>query len=373
MQGLTELPPFFSQSPPALHEPDRGHTSDVRELVEKGPSVGSVARIYTWGPKTGDWDTLGRWQTKWLSPFAGWPDTHASLPALPPPSILDTTRVGFPYASGYTSNTYHLAPGDDPSHALLVARRSAPGRPESVVFELEADRVPVEIRRADGEPFTEIEGSVRVAGRWFITATAAAGPGQATASTLLWRVEGAVARELVRIPRFLPDATTSGDRRARLARRSDGRALGLVVDGEPTAERPVAVRWVLPIDLETGAVGEPESLGYIDLAGRLPEACADDVVGWIFDAPMPGSTIRLRLPQGSTGLLVSIQSRLRLTGERVCVERLAGTFDGAGGVTQLSRPGAASHLGTLRAGELVATAASMGSRFPLRCTISNGR
>jgi hypothetical protein len=145
-----------------------------------------------------------------------------------------------------------------------------------------------------------------------------------------------------------------------------------VVDGEPTAERSVAVRWVLPIDLETGAMGEPESLGYIDLAGRLPEACADDVVGWVLDTPMPGSTIRMRLPQGSTGLLVSIQSRLRLTGDRVCVERLAGTFDGAPGA-QLSRPGAAAHLGALRPGELIATAASTGSRFALRCTVSNGK
>src|SRR4029079_3989763 len=106
-----------------------------------------------------------------------------------------------------------------------------------------------------------------------------------------------------------------------------------------TAEHTSATRWVLPIDLETGQLGEPESLGYSDLAGRTLEACTDDVVGWGFDTFVPG-TARVRLPQGS-GSLHSLYARVRLTTTRACIERLAGMYDGQSPdrAAQLTRSG----------------------------------
>src|SRR5205814_1474344 len=98
----------------------------------------------------------------------------------------------------------------------------------------------------------------------------------ATPLTTIWQIEGGVARELVRVAR-------TGAERAngtRLARRSDGRAIGLVVEGQPTAERSTSTRWVLPIDLESNQLGEPEYVGYTELAGRALDACTDDTVGW---------------------------------------------------------------------------------------------
>jgi hypothetical protein len=163
-----------------------------------------------------------------------------------------------------------------------------------------------------------------------------------------------------------------GNGRTKLARRSDGRSIALVAEGPSSADRSANVRWALPIDLETGAFGEPESLGYSDLADRSLDACTDDVLGWVLDTPLPSSSVRMRLPQG-TGSLNGVLARVRLTPTRACIERVAGTYDGqsAERAAQLARPGAGARSSTpLRPGELLATAMSAQTRFPLKCTIA---
>ena len=365
--GLAELPSFFSQPGPPLRDAERGMPFEVPELLERSPPrLGGLARAYAWGPKGGDWDTQGKWQVKWLSPFAGWSEAHASVPTLPPQVLLDFTKSSA-YGSYYQaySSFFSIAAGDDPSHAMLVVRRST--RTDVTPFELEADRAPVEIRRADGEPFLEIDAVARAAGRWFIVTPPPAGVSSPV--TTIWQVDGAVARELVHVSRAAVESGRPAG--TRLARRSDGRAIGLVVDGQPTAERTTATRWVLPIDVETGQLGEPESLGYTDLAGRTLEACTDDVVGWGFDTTLPG-TARIRLAQGS-GSMHALYVRLRLTTTRACVERIAGMYDGqsADRAAQLTRPGARTGgAPPLKPGELMATAFASQGRYALRCTLA---
>jgi len=366
--GVSELPSFFSQPGPVLRDSERGMPFEVPELLERSPPrLGGLARAYAWGPKGGDWDTQGKWQVKWLSPFAGWTEVHASVPTLPPQVLLDFTKQSSAYGSYYQaySSFFSIAAGDDPSHAMLVVRRST--RTDMTPIELEADRAPVEIHRADGEPFVEIDAVARAAGRWFIVTPPPAGASAPV--TTVWQVDGAVARELVHVTRAAVESGRPAG--ARLARRSDGRAIGLVVDGQPTAERTIATRWVLPIDLETGQLGEPESLGYTDLAGRTLEACTDDVVGWGFDTALPG-TARIRLAQGS-GSMHALYVRVRLTTTRACVERVAGMYDGqsADRAAQLTRPGARAGAALpLKPGELIASAFAAQGRYALRCTLT---
>jgi hypothetical protein len=377
--GLTELPSFYAVPGSALHDPDRGLSVEIRNLADTPNTnitqLGPLARVYGWGPKSGEWDTAGRWQIKWLSPFAGWPEVRSSLAVIPPQVILDVvkapTTYGYPYYGSYAAGQWSIATGDDPSHALLMGRRMARGN-ELVLFEVEADHAPVEIRRVDGEPFIEIEAVVRASGRWFVVS--APPPGVNTPMTVLWQIDGAIARELVRVPRAAEMAMNNGIMKPRLARRSDGRAIGLVVDGQSTAERAgTALRWVLPIDLETAQLGEPEPIGYADLAGRQLDACSDDVVGWVLDAPLPSTNPRLRMPGGS-GYVHNVYARVRLTTTRACVERIAGMYDGQTQerAVQLTRPGAAAtRTGpTLRPGEVLVTATSAQVRYPLRCTVT---
>lgn len=370
--GVTDMPAFLAQPAPALRESERGMPFEVQELPERYPRLGTLGRIYAWGPKGGDWDTQGKWQVKWLTPFAGWTEARASLPVVPPPSMLDFTKQSSVYGGygsypGSYSSFFQLASGDDSSHALLVARRTS--RTEVTPIELEADRAPVEIHRADGEPFAEIDAVTRAAGRWFIATPPP--PGVTSPVTTIWQVDGTVARELVRVARAAVE--TGRPTGTRLARRSDGRAIGLVVDGQPTAERSTTTRWVLPIDLETGQLGEPEPLGYSDLAGRTLEACTDDIVGWVFDTSLPSTSVRVRLPQGS-GSIHSVYARVRLTSARACVERVAGMYDGQTPerAAQLARAGAArtSAAVTLKPGELLASPFAAQTRYALRCTVA---
>jgi len=365
--GVSDLPPFYAQPGPTLRESERGMPFEVQELLEKYVRLGPLARIYAWGPKTGDWDTQGKWIVRWLSPFSGWSDARVSLPALPPAMLLDFTKTGSYFGYGGISaysGYFQLAPGDDAAHAMVFLRRVS--RSDVVPFDLEADRAPVEIRRADGEPFVEVESATRASGRWFLATPPA--PGVPSPVTTIWQVDGSVARELVRVSRTPLD--TGRPNTTRLARRSDGRAIGLVVDGQATAERATPTRWVLPIDLESGQLGEPESLGYADLAGRTLEACSDDVVGWVMDASIASSSVRVQLPRGN-GSIHSAHARLRITPSRACIERVAGMFDGQASDRAVLLTRATGRASTApRAGEIVATAFSAQARFALRCTIA---
>ena len=366
--GQTELPAFFHQAATAFRDPDRGLSIDVHELSERASNIGPLARIYGWGPKTGDWETLGHWQVRWLSPFAGWPELRTTLASTPPAPIIDLAR-----GTGWQWNnavTWQLAAGEDPAHALLVGRRRGS---DLLLFELEADRAAIEVRRADGEPFGDVDGLVRASGRWLV-ATAPMTTNAAPVS-ILWQIEGGVARELARIPRILPEgeAPRSGFSNAapktRLARRTDGRTVGFVVDGQSTPDRSVSQRWVVPVDLETGAVREPELLGYADLAGRALEACTDDMAGWVLDTPI-SSNVTVRNSSGQ-GRVTNVYGRVRLTGERACVERLAGGFDAQGSAktAALTRPGPTVRNPQPRSGELLLGALSGQIRWPLRCTV----
>lgn len=367
MPKAAEMPPFFAQASPTTGPSERGMAFDSAELIERYPRLGSLARIYAWGPTNSEWETQGKWQVAWLSPFAGWPDARKSLPALPSQTILEFTKVASPFgARGALSSSLgfsQLAAGDDDAHGLLLVRRAS--RAELVPFELEADRVPLEIRRTDGEPFTAIDAVVRAAGRWFLATPNA---DAFAPSTIVWEVDGSVARELVRIPRSALE--TGRPNVTKLARRSDGRGLGLIVDGQTTAERNVSTRWVIPIDLENGHVGEASSLGYADLAGRTLEPCSDDLVGWVFDTSLPGASIRVHMPR-AMGAMQSLYARLRLGGSRSCVERLSGTYESR-------TPSPASDLTTSttspktpgKHAEVSVAALLDQVRYPLRCTLA---
>jgi len=367
--GATTMPPFFAQPAPSLRESERGLPIEVQELPEHYPRLGLLGRLYSWGPKTGDWETQGRWQVRWLSPFAGWPEARASLPIPIPQAMLDFSKMsggfgGYGAISSYGASFFQIATGDDSAHALLLARRIT--RTEQVPFELEADRAPLEIRRADGEPFGEIESVLRAGGRWFIATST---PAQASNPvTTVWQVEGAVARELARIPRAPLDLGRAAG--SKLARREGGRSIGLVVDGQATLERAMATRWVLPIDLESGQLGEPEWLGYTDLAGRTLEACTDDFAGWVLDSALGSSQVRLGLP-GGPGSLHSAYARLRLTPSRTCVERVAGMYDGPEErlVGRTGGPRGPTPAAPRR-GEILTAATHQQARFGLRCTIA---
>lgn len=322
----TPFPAFYTLPAPTLADGERGLSYEATQALDAAQRLGPYARVYGWGPKGVDWDAANaRWAIRWLSPFAGWTEIRSSSPSAAPPIVTDAAKAPTPggyypsYYSYYT--TYTFAVGDDSAHALVLAKRS--GKQEVALFSVEADHPPIEIKRADGEPIVEIDAAVREGGKWYFTT-----PPVFTGDlpyTVLWQVEGATAREKARIPRLTSETRGGG---VRLARRSDGRALGLVVDGQPAADRSTPTRWVLPIDLETARRGEPEPLGASDLSDRggALHVCAGGEDGWLVDTTIP-VTVRLRVGDASAGGLNNVLARLRLTGTSACVERMAGMLD----------------------------------------------
>jgi hypothetical protein len=371
-----EMQPFYSVPAPALRADERGLSNENTD----GYIRGGLARMYAWGPKSGDWDRSAHWLVRWTSPFAGSQDVSSSQVSPPPQLVLDMSRTTTSYGSYYNHNaTWTFVAGDTPKHGLLSARRYSVR--ELSVFALEAERAPLELKRADGEPFTTVEAAVRAGDHWFL----ASSPEGEVPATILWQVDGATAREVARVPRTQIDGRTvasitthtypysspahAQSSGAHLARRSDGRAIGLVVDGQASGDRAVPLRWVLPIDIESGATLEPESLGPTDLADRTIGVCAGDEVGWILDVP-PGSTsIRIVVPGGRGPVpLTQAFARMRISKQSACIERLGGSAESlAGDTTVLTRGRAVP--GPKMDGPSIPVAAFVArARYPLRCT-----
>jgi hypothetical protein len=86
---------------------------------------------------------------------------------------------------------------------------------------------------------------------------------------------------------------------------------------------------VVPIDLDSGQVGVPEALGVTDLSDRdHVTGCGDGLgSGWILDAMWPSANVTLGLGGADRPYLQAVYARLRISTDRVCVERLAGESD----------------------------------------------
>jgi hypothetical protein len=313
---------FYGAPPPARRAEDVKLSVDAFSLDSPDRGRGApLARIYAWGPQAEDWAHIGRWTIRWLSPYASSRDVRSTALALAPFASSDSARRALGQLGG--SSSWLMAVGDDPSSALLLARK--PG-PDVMVLAVDSDRSPAEVRRADGERFSAVDSAIRVGGKWYLATPQAYGDAPAT---IIFRVDGSEAHEFAQIPRASFDSRTPGlNSTVRLARRSDGRALGLVVDGQPPPDRAIPLRWVLPIDVETGALAEPERLGAADLAdrGKL-SPCVEDDTGWILDTPWPVKARLDKGPEGPPGVLTKLYMRVRLSPQRACLEELSGVFE----------------------------------------------
>jgi hypothetical protein len=316
--------PLFGGTTPKLASDELGWSTDVGALFDRGfggslMQVGPLLRPYAWGPKGVEWDAHGKLFFRWTSPFESSLNLHTSQQIPIPGYITDNT----PYTSlggqpARPISLWTVVAGDDATHALVVARRNALGSNnyDSVVVDLEADRPPVEVHTQSGAPLAEIEGAIRAAGHWYI-ATGAADP----AATVVYEIESGIARELLRVPRAAQDGRPA---QVRLARRDTGRAIGVVVDGQPTDGGSGAQQWVLPIDIDSGLAGEPEPLGPVDLGGKAMDVCQGHDSAWIMDLRWPAGSLTLRVGPGESSVSLGRNAfvRLHVSRRSACVEKL---------------------------------------------------
>jgi hypothetical protein len=350
-----EFPPFSGRG--ASMPPDAAGVTVEANLA--------AARVYAWGPRGGDWDVAGRWQVRWDWPWGGWPDARGSSVSPVPWSSIEATRHALGVA-GNPPTGWVLVPGDDADHALLVSRRPTTP-PSAELLVLEADRPPVWVKTEPGDLFPEIDGAVRAGGRWYVMTTVAA-------STTLWKIDGGAARELRRIPRTGLEGRSDGH--GHLARRDDGRAIGVVVEGQPDVSVPPS-RWVLPVEVPSGVMGDPEPLAPPGGAQQAARLCTgDDAGGWELAIEYPGS-IELELGEGSSTSLQSAVAEVRLARDRACVERVLGSVNPFGASAPAALMAATA---TVASGEARSRGPAAGSarpvdvsvfsahlRYPLRC------
>jgi hypothetical protein len=351
--------PFFSAPAPTLRADDVGYSKDP------GFGMGTLnplMRFYAWGARGTEWEHTSRWVVRWLSPFSNAGEVHSTQPGTPPQVVLDSSHFANPFAIPHDVQSWTMIAGDDPQHALLLARRNAPA--DTVVLALEADRPPVEIRRSDDDSFESIDSAIRMRGRWFLLGDSETFSNGIT----IWEADGATAHEFASIPR----AFANGNDRDRaapavLAARSDGRAVGVIVEGQPLAARPnTPVRWALSVDADDATIGALDPLGDEDFADRKNiSICTGDEAGWLFDMPWPVTTGVLTLNvHGSPRPLRTPYVRVRVTGSSVCIERLAGQYDAP--PEWLAKP--RSNLSHAEAQSIDVAAISAHLRYGLRCT-----
>jgi len=312
--GSPAFPPSSGKAAPRVPTGYSGVTADALNLADTSHRGAAAARLYAWGPTAGDWSALGRWEVRWdwlwgsrISPMA------ASGPAPWPTSDAAQRSLGAP-------TTWTLVSADDADHALLVARRP-PGAPSVEVFALESGRSPLEVLTVDGTPFPDFDTAIRIAGHWYLTTSQR---GAERKATVVWTLDGPVAHEIARVPRTGPLARPT----VRLARRTDGRALGLAVEGQPDIHQPASI-WVVGVDLYTGATTDPVPLPLLDRSDRPVALCTGDDSGWELDMPYPGDVF-VRVGDRWDSSLHAALVRLTLSRERACVGRAVGWVDGFG-------------------------------------------
>ncbi len=325
--------PFFTIDAPKLATDDLGFSKRTDDIYEFGTTdrynntghltLSPLARVYAWGPKGLDWDTRGRFMVRFTSPFESSSALHVTATTPIPRLVADGTNfVSMAGAPPHMIQGIAVLEGDDATHALLVFKRwSNAGTQDSVVMEIEADRPGIEVHRNDGVPLGDIESGVRMSGRWYVATTE-------SFSTVIWEVESGAAREVTRIPRVFEGHPVA----VRLAKRADGHMLGAVIEGAPMMEgasRPSQWKnqmWALPIDVDSGAINEPERLGLADGFNKKVGVCGPEDGGWIVDGKWP-STGALSVSSASGSQLHSgsggVYARYRVTATSLCVEKLS--------------------------------------------------
>ncbi len=363
----TELSPYFASAPPKLRDGERPLLNvDAYDPFDRGVRGAPLAKIYAWGPKGPDPDPASRFMVRWLHPYDGYGEVRSTAPSALPTMILDAMRGGGAalfggsgYPGGYSA-TWTVGYGDDGAHALIGT--SITGRTGVTLFELEADRGPLPVRRSDGEDFQQIESAVRVEGKWVVATPEGATPLDriSGSTTSIFVIDGGTARLLARIPRISP---LEGSRLpGKLARRSDGRAIGYVVDSNGPGSRGKPERWAVPVEMESGVVGEPTSLGAPDYFDRPLGVCSGDEAGYVVDLPFSPNALRLRGPHSSLAFQSPLV-RMRLSSTSACMEAAAGTLS-IGADDKL----VTSAKTTAARGPLRVTAFVSGMRYPLACT-----
>lgn len=304
--------PFFDVEPPPVDPNDMATSLSITDWLALGGRLGQIGRLYAWSAADADLSQGAHALIRWIDPFGGpWP-VHSSQAGPPPDAMADALKFATPTALR-TLGSVSTAVSDDGTHALaILGARSA--QPVSLVA-YEAQRAPEPVRWAGAEPLAHVMAATFAAGRWFVLGTAARDESQGAAR--LVKIEGGSADDVIALPRHRGVSS-----QVSLAADDDGRHIGVLVTGAPNADRSLAERWLLEVDVRGRRIRDVLRVADYDFADRAPiTACKRGAGGWSAVVPWPGQ-IAVRGGDGSTSLSSPI-ARVRIKPNGICLDAVA--------------------------------------------------
>ncbi|HNS99149.1 MAG TPA: hypothetical protein PKL73_19485 [Polyangiaceae bacterium] len=257
-------------------------------------------KSFAWGAKDADWGRVGRWVVAFDDPFD---------PVGMPVTTMETVS---PWSDITLASMYLNAVR---TAVLDPAGRSAvlgwcPGRNQCQIFGLTEGRTPLAFG-SGAQWLPMVQSAVRSEDQWYLLS------GQGGGFVDVHEVDATGNIEKIgTYPRIIHQQFD----RLQLVRRVYGPGIalwGTAMDGDG-----VSRYFALPIDTKTGETMPIQDGGPTDLHGRFPPRCAPGQNGWLVDTQMPVSP-RLRLRSGGA-FGSSVRLRLRVSGDRICVEAMTG-------------------------------------------------
>jgi len=309
---------FRNSAPPTLAADEIG--------IDNGAPYDLVSiRAYAWGKKGADWARLGHFMIRFDDRFDPLGGVRSTAIAPPPwaDEVVTTDAMGI--------GTYPIAIwgshiDSSGRHALATVCRGS----SCALFAASEGQPALFLRDTSGRtsatPRPLPHGAVRVGESWFFVV-----PGPSANTIAVHRVDLGVIRPLgiYYRPTIAASSRYSSQSNAespRLVRRAIGNGIGMLFTATPGPGERAGAMFVLPIDPDSGALGEPIVLGKRDLGGKLPPRCAEGQDGWLMDTGLD-MTPSVQLTSGR-GVLDTVEFRLRLDPGSACVEAMAARIDG---------------------------------------------
>jgi hypothetical protein len=308
---------FRGMPPPRLGS-DEEKVQKTSERYEEVP-----LHVYVWGPKGADWTRAGWWVMRFedrFDPVNGIRES-ARTRSLWTDELSAADALGARHRTGYWTWTASL----DPSGRAALATACQGAR--CIPYAIAEGRPIVPLREASSTSSSSLmrkqldHGVARLGDTWYFLTESQ------NVEITLWRAELGVVRELGHYQRFAqrPDGGRfqGSPKTPLLVRRALGAELGLLIEvpADPASGSEIG-RWVvLPINTETGALGEPVNLGSADLDGKVPPRCGAEDDGWLVDAA-PSAKPFVEVP-GRNNFVSDVEMRLRMDPGYVCVASLS--------------------------------------------------
>jgi hypothetical protein len=353
---------FRNTAPPALAAEEYGvDNGDVANL-----------RAYAWGKKGADWSRTGRWLIRFDDRFD--PAGGVRAAALTASPWVDEAAALEAIGSGVSSyGTANWAGVIDPAgHALLA---SACRGASCALYAVGEGQPVLQIRDASGKAGGFLRplphGAVRLGETWFFL-----GKSPSYDALTLWRVELGAARTIGAY--YRPNQSNNFEE-PRLVRRALGGGVGLLMSGTAEPGERKGSWYVLPVNTETGELGEAVVIGRRDFAGSALTKCAPEQDGWLLDVEVSAETAVAIDVDNARAQIDPVEMRVRLDPDRACVDGFAarsGAFypvgaraAGKGPAVPLTAAPGRSGGAVERTIPLAATEKATGRRWGLSCRI----